>query len=184
MFGLRDVVGDIDIVGVADTFDHDPAFAVLPWFHCPHGRAVGPSIDIAEGRFCRRDGGVRIDVPGNGHQGIVGRVVLPEVRVQIIGPVRQEILSGIKNRQQFARLKKILAAFPDLPVSTNDYEMAAAYFNIAQSKGIQGSNTDFLICAVAASHHIPIFSVDKDFQHYQNHLPISLYIPRHRPHHG
>lgn len=107
--------------------------------------------------------------------------LIREVRVQIIGPVRQEILSGIKNRQQFDKLKKILAAFPDLPVSTNDYEIAAAYFNIAQSKGIQGSNTDFLICAVAASHHIPIFSTDKDFQHYQHHLPISLYIPRHRP---
>jgi len=32
--------------------------------------------------------------------------LIKEVRVQLIGPVRQEILSGIKSKQQFSKLKR------------------------------------------------------------------------------
>lgn len=104
--------------------------------------------------------------------------LIKEVRVRIIGPIRQEILSGIKSRPQFSKLKKALSAFPDLPVDTKDYETAAEFFNTLRNKGIQGSNTDFLICAVSINNDIPIFSTDKDFNHYQTYLPIRLYTPR------
>lgn len=107
--------------------------------------------------------------------------LIKEVRVQLIGPVRQEILSGIKSKQQFSKLKKVLSAFPDLPLSTKDYELAAEYFNTLRSKGIQGSNTDFLICSISSQKDIPIFSTDKDFRHFQKHLPITLYTPRITP---
>src|SRR5262249_22180591 len=70
-------------------------------------------------------------------------------RVILIGPVRQEILSGIKERKQFELLRDELSAFPDHAISQGDYEEAAAYFNECRSRGIQGSNTDFLICAVS-----------------------------------
>ena len=33
--------------------------------------------------------------------------LIEEVRVQLIGPIRQEILSGVKRKQQFSKLKKI-----------------------------------------------------------------------------
>ena len=71
--------------------------------------------------------------------------LIEEVRVQLIGPIRQEILSGVKRKQQFSELKKILSAFPDLPLASEDFELAAEYFNTLRRKGIQGSNTDFLI---------------------------------------
>jgi len=70
--------------------------------------------------------------------------LIEEVRVQLIGPIRQEILSGVKRKQQFSKLKKILSAFPDLPLASEDFELAAEYFNTLHSKGIQSSNTDFL----------------------------------------
>ncbi len=95
-------------------------------------------------------------------------------RVQMIGPVRQELLSGIKSLQQFIRLKEHLAAFPDLPIRTPDYEKAAEFFNLCRSKGIQGSNTDFLICALAVHHEMPILTVDHDFLAFQKILPILL----------
>ncbi len=104
--------------------------------------------------------------------------LIKEVRVQIIGPIRQEILSGIKQKQQFSKLKKILSAFPDLPISTEDYELAAEYFNTLRSKGIQGSNTDFLICAISTRHNMPILTTDNDFSNFQAVLPIKLHIPR------
>ena len=104
--------------------------------------------------------------------------LIKEVRVQLIGPIRQEILSGIKEKQQFLKLKKIMAAFPDLPLNSEDFELAAEYFNTLRRQGIQGSNTDFLICAVSARNNLPIFSNDNDFNHYKKHIPIILYVPR------
>lgn len=104
--------------------------------------------------------------------------LIEEVRVQLIGPIRQEILSGVKRKQQFSKLKKILSAFPDLTLVSEDFELAAEYFNTLRSKGIQGSNTDFLICAVSTRNKIPIFSIDNDFIHYQKHIPITLHTPR------
>ena len=104
--------------------------------------------------------------------------LIEEVRVQLIGPIRQEILSGVKRKQQFSKLKKILAAFPDLPLTSKDFELAAEYFNTLRGKGIQGSNTDFLICAVSTRNNIPIFSTDNDFNHYKKHIPIALHMPR------
>jgi predicted nucleic acid-binding protein len=104
--------------------------------------------------------------------------LIREVRGQMIGPVRQEILSGIKNQVQFQKLRNHLRAFPDLEVTTCDYESAADFFNLCRTKGIQGSNTDFLICAVAVRHNIPIFTTDEDFTSFQSHLPITLHRPR------
>jgi predicted nucleic acid-binding protein len=104
--------------------------------------------------------------------------LIKEVRCQLIGQVRQELLSGIKNQVQFQKLRNHLRAFPDLEVTTHDYESAADFFNLCRAKGIQGSNTDFLICAVAARYNIPIFTTDEDFTLFQSHLPITLHRPR------
>lgn len=77
------------------------------------------------------------------------RNLIEDRRVQMIGPIRQEILSGIRQEKQFKSLKNHLDAFSDLPITTEDYVSAARLFNTCRRKGIQGSNTDFLICAIA-----------------------------------
>jgi len=104
--------------------------------------------------------------------------LIKEVRVQMIGPVRQELLSGVKNQAQFQKLRNHLRAFPDIELTSHDYETAAEFFNFCRGKGIQGSNTDFLICAIAARHKIPILTTDADFTLFQPHLPIMLHSPR------
>jgi predicted nucleic acid-binding protein len=101
-----------------------------------------------------------------------------EVRVQMIGPVRQELLCGIRSQAQFRKLRDHRRAFPDLVVSTGDYEAAAEFFNLCRSKEVQGSNTDFLLCAIAARQKFPIFTTDGDFTFFQAHLPIILHSPR------
>lgn len=101
--------------------------------------------------------------------------LIGEVRVQMLGAIRQELLSGIRHPSQFATLRDRLRAFPDLELSTLDYETAAEFFNLCRGRGIQGSNTDFLLCAVSARHKLPIFTVDDDFARYRQHLPISLH---------
>jgi predicted nucleic acid-binding protein len=95
-------------------------------------------------------------------------------RVVLLGAVRQEILSGIKHQEQFEKLRDNLRAFPNLLLDIEDYELAADYFNICRRNGIQGANTDFLICAIASRRKYEIFTTDKDFINFSQYLPIVL----------
>ncbi len=97
--------------------------------------------------------------------------------VEIIGPIRQEILSGIRDRSKFETVRDRLRCFPDLELGTGDYEEAASYYNRCRAAGIQGSFTDCVICAAATRHELAIFTDDRDFLSYQTVLPIRLYRP-------
>ena len=97
-----------------------------------------------------------------------------DLSVDIFRVVRQEILSGIKYLEQYEKLKNELRAFPDLILEIEDYEVAASYFNICRQKGVQGSNTDFLLCAVASRRSYEILTTDNDFNYYSQHIPIKL----------
>ncbi len=103
--------------------------------------------------------------------------LIREIRVCMIGPIRQEVLSGIKDYRQFELLKKRLRAFPDLKLDEEDFERAAEIFNKCRTAGIQGSNTDFLICATAEHHQLAIFTTDQDFVRYQKYCPLLLHEP-------
>jgi predicted nucleic acid-binding protein len=94
----------------------------------------------------------------------------------MIGAIRQEIMSGIKSETLFKQLRNTLRAFPDLNHSPDDYELAARFYTTCRSKGIQGSNSDFLICAAAVRHGMSIFTNDNDFYLIQKHIDISLYV--------
>lgn len=97
--------------------------------------------------------------------------------VVMIGPIRQEILSGIRESEQFERLRDHLRAFPDMELTSEDYEEAASLYNRCRKNGIQGSGTDFLICAVAMKNDYSIFTTDEDFTHFAKVLPITLHQP-------
>lgn len=103
------------------------------------------------------------------------RRLIADHRVEIIGPVRQEILSGIREPSHFEKLEERLADFPDSPIRTEDYVTAAKFFNLCRSKGVQGANTDFLICALAVRNEFAIFTTDKDFALFAKCLPIVLH---------
>ncbi|MBI4556810.1 MAG: PIN domain-containing protein [Candidatus Hydrogenedentes bacterium] len=96
-------------------------------------------------------------------------------RVVVIGPIRQELLSGIRGELQFERVEQQLAAFPDVPTSTEDYLTAARYFNTCRAAGVQGSNTDFLICAVAVNNRFSVYTTDRDFRRFARHIPLFLH---------
>lgn len=95
-------------------------------------------------------------------------------RVCIIGPIRQELLSGVPDIKQFNQLKELLSSFEDIPLETEHFLRAAEFTNICRSKGIQGSTIDFLICAVAHSENLMIFTTDNDFENYEKYLSIKL----------
>ena len=96
----------------------------------------------------------------------------------MIGPVRQEVLTGIRDARAWEILRTTLRAFEDLPIASDDFEHAAELFNRCRSAGVQGSSVDFLICAVSQRYEAPIFTTDHDFLSYAKHLGISLHRPR------
>lgn len=101
--------------------------------------------------------------------------LIADHRARIIGPIRQELLSGIRHEDQFERLMTRMAAFPDYPLLEVDYVNAARFYNTCRAAGVQGSGTDFLICAVAERAGMAIFTTDADFHQFATHLPIQLH---------
>ena len=106
------------------------------------------------------------------------RSLVDDGRVAMIGPIRQELLSGITTPADHARLRDHLQAFADEPLESADFERAAEAFNACRARGLQGSNTDFLICAVAERRSMPIFTTDEDFTRFAAVLPIALHARR------
>jgi predicted nucleic acid-binding protein len=96
----------------------------------------------------------------------------------MLGAIRQELLSGIRAAEQFKKLREGLRAFPDMPLSETDYEEAASCFNRCRSRGVQGSNTDFLMCAVSLRRSAAILTTDGDFPRFARILQVTLHQPR------
>jgi predicted nucleic acid-binding protein len=98
-------------------------------------------------------------------------------RAALIGPVRQEVLSGIRHESDFVSLQQQLSAFGYLDIQPGDYDQAASFFNTCRAKGVVGTPIDMLIGAVARRASVPIFTTGPDFPRYARLLPIHLYEP-------
>ncbi len=86
-------------------------------------------------------------------------------RVAMIGLIRQELLSGIKEQTQFEKVKSALAPFVDERIDTADYEYAAQLYNECRNRGFEAGPVDMLICAVATRRHWQVLSNDSGLNH-------------------
>ncbi|HMD49471.1 MAG TPA: PIN domain-containing protein [Bryobacteraceae bacterium] len=111
------------------------------------------------------------------HAAMLGELIRQD-RARLIGPIRQELLSGIREQAQFDRLRNALRSFPDEPLAMDDFEGAVQCGNRCRSKGISGSPIDFLICAVALHRDWQIFTTDPDFGAYAKVLALRLLTAR------
>lgn len=82
-------------------------------------------------------------------------------RVAILGPIRQEILSGIRDASQFTKTISLLDPFQDEEIEPSDYIEAARLFNLCRDRGIQCGPVDVLICSVAARNGYGILTNDR-----------------------
>ena len=88
------------------------------------------------------------------------RAAIQVSNAAIIGPVRQEILSGIRDRAQFQRALGLLEPFADEEMIPEDFVEAARLFNLCRDHGVHCGPVDILICAVAARLGYDILSND------------------------
>jgi predicted nucleic acid-binding protein len=105
------------------------------------------------------------------------RELIREGRAQVVGPIRQELLSGIRDEAQFKRIRNYLRSFGEPSLEAEDYEDAARVSNQCRSSGIAGSPVDFLICAAAHRRGWSILTTDQDFRNYASVLPLRLHPP-------
>lgn len=101
--------------------------------------------------------------------------LIREGRVQMMGAIRQELLSGIREEERFQKLRNYLRAFSEPDIEIPDYEEAAHMHNLCRARGIAGSAIDFLICAVAQRRDWHIFTTDRDFERYGRVLGLKLF---------
>lgn len=96
-------------------------------------------------------------------------------RAVTIGPIKQELLSGITNGMQFKKILNILSSFESVTLDDSFFVKAAEFSNVCRSKGVQGSSIDYLICAVAFLSNLSIFTIDNDFKYYSRYIPVNLH---------
>jgi predicted nucleic acid-binding protein len=104
--------------------------------------------------------------------------LIEDGRAQLVGPVRQELLSGIREESSFKKVRDQLRAFEQASIEVADYEEAAHLSNQCRARGIAGSPIDFLICAIAVRRNWQIFTTDHDFSRYALVFALKLYNVR------
>ena len=81
-------------------------------------------------------------------------------RVAVVGPVRQEVLSGIRHPEQFQKVCAKLEAFADETIDSRDYIDSARLDNLCRKHGVQCGEVDMLLCAVALRYGWQILTTD------------------------
>lgn len=104
--------------------------------------------------------------------------IVDDGRAQMLGPVRQELLSGLREESQFRRLQNYLRDFPDAPIVTEDYEAAAHASNLCRKVGVATTSVDMLICAISKRYDWEILTTDQDFSRYSHVLHLRLVAVR------
>jgi len=105
-------------------------------------------------------------------------MLMQENRISMIGPVRQEILTGIKDYNKFLLLKEYLQAFEDEPITTDAYEYGAKIANDCMKNGIAISSVDAIIVSMIAMHGFEIYTNDQDFMRYKTIVQFIQYQER------
>lgn len=95
-------------------------------------------------------------------------------QVVLIGPILQELLSGVRSRKEFVVLRERLEPFDSLELNEEIYVKAAEYYNLCKAHGINGGHMDFLICAASIHHGCALMTIDDDFKMFERYLPVKV----------
>ena len=102
--------------------------------------------------------------------------IVESSRASIIGPIRQEILSGIREIEKFQRLREYLEGFEDEEVTTDDYVEAARIRNLCAANGIATCSIDMTIVAFVKNRNYELYTRDGDFtNNYRKVIELNIY---------
>lgn len=94
---------------------------------------------------------------------LLRRLVGEHVPLGVPGIVYQELLSGLREPAQAARLRDLLLPFPLLLAERVHHELAATIATACRRRGVATSAPDALIAALTARDGATLLTSDQDF---------------------
>jgi tRNA(fMet)-specific endonuclease VapC len=86
-------------------------------------------------------------------------------QARLCGPVKAELLQGIKTKKEKQQLGVMFDAVENLPTDELDWEAAGNALQALRDNGITLPLTDALIAAIAIRHKAQILTLDHHFSH-------------------
>jgi predicted nucleic acid-binding protein len=105
------------------------------------------------------------------------KLIADDVPMAVPGIVLQELLSGVRSKEQFRKLQEMMAGFPLLLASEIHHVRAAQISNACRRKGVACSTVDALIAAITVENAGRLFTTDADFQRLAAHCDLQLVAP-------
>ena len=97
--------------------------------------------------------------------------------VVVVGPILQELLSGLKDPATFASLEVEMERFPLLELHRRTYAAAARLTNLCHRAGFQPGAVDALIAAACVEHGCPLLTADAHFLEIARHCELVVLPP-------
>ena len=94
--------------------------------------------------------------------------------VFLTGNVLQELLDGLRNKQDFDRLQHILEPFPLVPLHRGASIAAAQLRQRCRVNGVQAGPIDCLIAAACIEHGFLLLTADRDFTYIAKHSDLCV----------
>lgn len=107
---------------------------------------------------------------------LIRRLVLEDEPIGLPGIVLQELLSGVRTKKEFERLRKVLDPFSVLLATEDSHLLAASLFNTCKSNGLNVSPTDVLIAATAIQCGGTLITADNDFRRMAEHIDLAIHF--------
>ena len=97
-----------------------------------------------------------------------------EQPIYLLGVIIQELLQGLRQREQFLKVALYLDPFPLIEPSRADYVSAAELSFKCRRRGIQSTTIDCLIASVALKYDCALLTSDSDFNLLATVAPLQL----------
>lgn len=105
-------------------------------------------------------------------------LALDTLATKPLDPVRMEVLTGARDEQHLADLRRLLARAGVVTTTPADYETAASLYRTCRRQGATVRRLiDCLIAAAAIEARTPILHADIDFDVLARHTPLQVVIP-------
>jgi predicted nucleic acid-binding protein len=105
---------------------------------------------------------------------ILQKMVTTHKPIAIPGIVFQEFLSGLREKDQFQQLQRMVANFPIILATQSHHLEAANIANTCRHAGVITSATDCLIAAITIEQQAQLFTTDQDFTNIASHCSLKL----------
>ena len=104
-------------------------------------------------------------------------LALDTLAAKPLDPVRMEVLTGARDEQHLADLRRLLARAGVVTTTPADYETAASLYRTCRRHGETVRRLIDCLIAAAIEVRIPILHADIDFDVLARHTPLQVVIP-------